>query len=122
LLSRISETVAKQDQLRGEVPKPVWVGLLDVRPLPGNDSLDGQFGAYVHVLAPADSWEEFAESARLLLEAEGWKAIEADMKLAVEEDLSEELWTLAQVVAKTQLPVLDDTFHSYPEEDEVDEE
>jgi len=71
-------------------------------------------------LAPADSWEEFAETARRFLEVEGWEAIEADMKPALEDDLSERLWGLAQVVAKTQLPALDDTFYSYPEEDETE--
>lgn len=114
--------MAKDAQISSDAPKPVWVGLMDVRPLPGNESLDGQFGAYVHVLAPADSWEEFAELARVLLEEEGWEAIEADIKPALEDDLSEKLWALAQVVARTQLPALDDTFHSYPEEDENDDD
>jgi hypothetical protein len=117
----LGEMVDIQEPVTGDAPKPVWVGLLDVRPLPGNDSLDGQFGAYVHVLAPADSWEEFAESARQLLETEGWEAIEADeIRPAREDDLSENFWALAQIVSKTQLPALDDTFHSYPAVDEED--
>ena len=95
------------------------MGLLDVRPLPGNASLAGDSGAFVHVLAPADSWEEFAESARRLLELHGWEAVEADIAPAVESELSEKLWALAQVVAKTQLPALDDTFYTYPEEDDT---
>jgi len=102
-------------------PRHVWVGLIDVRPLAGNDSLDGYFGAYVHVVAPAATWEEFAETARLLLEKEGWEAIEADIKLAVQDDLSEKLWGLVQKAAKTELPIIDDTFYSYPEEDEPDD-
>jgi hypothetical protein len=114
--------VARQEPISGDAPRPVWVGLLEVKPLAGNDSLGDQFGAYVHVLAPADTWEEFAESARVLLETEGWEALEADMKPAVEDDLSEKLWALAQVVAETQLPAINDTFYSYPEEDETDDE
>jgi len=101
--------------------KLVWVGLMDVVPLPGNDSLNDHVGAYVHVFAPAKSWEEFAEVARLFLESEGWKALSADdIKIATEDELSPELWALVNEVSETREPVLGDAFHSYPAVDEDD--
>ena len=56
-------------------------------------------------------------SARQLLEAERWEAIEADINPAKKDELSEKLWALARGVSKTQVPAVDDTFYSYPEED-----
>jgi hypothetical protein len=48
--------------------KPVWIGLLDLRPRPGNDLLGDAGGAYVHALAPAESREEFVAVWTRLME------------------------------------------------------
>jgi hypothetical protein len=104
--------------------KPAWIGVLHVRPLPGNDSLgDRAGGAFVVVLAPADSWEEFAESARLFLKAEGWTAITAHgMRPAkIGDDLDDDVWKLAEAVTALQLPA-HAAFHPYPKENEDEED
>ena len=39
--------------------KPVWIGLVEVRPRPANDDLGDALGAYVPALAPALTEDEF---------------------------------------------------------------
>lgn len=40
----------------------IWHGLIELKPLPGNENIpDGYIGAFVNVVAYADSEEEFLE-------------------------------------------------------------
>jgi hypothetical protein len=47
----------------------MWVGLADVVPNAGNESLGSARGAYVKVLVPADSEQSFREAATKALQA-----------------------------------------------------
>ena len=45
--------------------KQIWIGFAEVHPLPGCKLLEEAKGAYVHVMAWADSAEQFQKMARL---------------------------------------------------------
>jgi hypothetical protein len=45
--------------------KQIWIGLAEVRPLPGCKLLEEAKGAYVHVMAWAETAEKFQKMARL---------------------------------------------------------
>lgn len=45
--------------------KQIWIGFVEVRPLPGCKLLEEAKGAYVHVMAWADTSEQFQKMARL---------------------------------------------------------
>jgi hypothetical protein len=45
--------------------KQIWIGFAEVRPLPGCKLLDEAKGAYVHVMAWAETSEEFQKMAKL---------------------------------------------------------
>ena len=99
-----------------EDEKPVWVGMIQVVPAPGNLQLrDGMAGAFVWVAAPAGSCEEFAELARVSLEVQGFDAVEAhDMRESWTGDLGEETTPIVNEAERFRRAVVSHTFHCYP--------
>jgi len=54
--------------MKGTLMKPVvWIGLIEVRPQPGNDSFGSAKGGYVNVLALARSRQEYEKAVQLEL-------------------------------------------------------
>jgi hypothetical protein len=96
--------------------------MIEVAPLPGNDELGEDGGAYVWVAAPAAGWEEFAELARVALEERGYAALEAsDIREARSASLGEGTAPIVSEAEASGLTVIADTFYSYPEEDEEED-
>ena len=101
--------------------KPAWVGKITVRALPGNESLEAR-GAYVWVVAPATSADEYLEAARTALEQDGFEALEADdFRPAVGADLWYSLKRLVSEVETSQIPAIDDTFFTFPDSELEDD-
>jgi hypothetical protein len=105
--------------------KGPWVGVINVRPLPGSALLDGAPGAFVNCAVAAvgivDAAAQLAEHAETLeLEIAGLDWL---MPLDDATDVGEEavLRDLASKVTEGGV-VFDDTFHCYPEVDEPDSE
>lgn len=96
-----------------------WIGLCDVRPLRGNDVLEGANGAFVNVVALAESGEGFQ---RLVCKTmrEYQFSVEAIEDIVTVEGLQQrdglipELLTLAQSLTD-EYPIQFDEFQSYEE-------
>ena len=95
----------------------VWIGLVEVNPLPESTILGDGEGAFVHALALASSLREYEEAVKtaltedLLLGIE-FQEVELFSERAAKQDVSERLKELAD---ETQLTgdVLFDDFHIY---------
>jgi hypothetical protein len=102
--------------------KPVWVGLITVRPLVADSGLAEGRAACVWVAAPASNAEEYLEAARVVFEERGFEAREADdFQPADDANLSAELRELADDVARTQSAATASTFYTFPEEELEDD-
>jgi hypothetical protein len=55
-----------------------WIGLAHVRPLPGNDLLEGAMGAFVTVVALAYSQDDFLSQARSKLQSYEFEIVEIE--------------------------------------------
>jgi hypothetical protein len=53
----------------------VWVGLVEVRPLPGNDLLEGDPGAFANTLTVAGDAEDFCTRAANFFRGEGFEIL-----------------------------------------------
>lgn len=103
--------------------KPVWIGLLDLRPRPGNDLLGDSGGAYVQALAPASSREEFVAVWTSLMEDADYDVLSIENVEPFDDRRRREspdprIVEIAEQVSQTQQPAHDDEWFSYPLEDE----
>jgi hypothetical protein len=103
--------------------KPVWIGLLDLRPRRGNDLLGEVGGAYVQALAPAESREEFVAVWTPLMEDADYDVLSIENAEPFDDRRRREspdprLVEIAQHVWETQQPAHDDEWFTYPREDE----
>jgi hypothetical protein len=103
--------------------KPVWIGLLDLRPRPGNDLLGDADGAYVQALAPAESREEFVAVWTRLMEDADYDVLSIENAEPFDDRRRREspdprLVEIEQQVWETQQPAHDDEWFTYPPEDE----
>ena len=104
----------------GMEPRAVWVGLADVKPKEGNDALEGGAGAFVHVLAPAESRDDFAQVVRRLFAEESFEIIGLEGVEPFEDRLRHgyvvpRIARLAQHVLASQRPAYDEQWNSYEE-------
>ena len=53
----------------------VWIGLVEVRPLPGNELLDGDPGAFANTLTVAGDAEDFCTRAANFFRGEGFEVL-----------------------------------------------
>jgi hypothetical protein len=53
----------------------VWVGLVEVRPLPGNDELEGDPGAFANTLTVAGDADDFCTRAANFFRGEGFEVV-----------------------------------------------
>jgi hypothetical protein len=53
----------------------VWIGLVEVKPLPGNDLLDGDPGAFANTLTVAGDAEDFCTRAANFFRGEGFEVL-----------------------------------------------
>lgn len=97
----------------------VWIGLVDVGPMPGNDSLEGAKGALVNVIACVKNRAEFDQAATRELAAYQFfiRSMKNVRPLSADDQISDELRQLAEQ-AETPGQVEFGAFHSY-EEDET---
>jgi hypothetical protein len=58
------------------VPAEPWIGLAHVKPRQGNDSLRGAKGAYVCVVALAETQAQYARETRSLLNSHSFHVLE----------------------------------------------
>ncbi len=65
--------------------KQIWIAFAEVRPLPGCKLLEEAKGAYVHVMAWADTAEQFQKMARLRA---------ADLSLEIVEFQDTQPWSI----------------------------
>ncbi len=56
-------------------PTDTWIGLIEVEPQPGNDSLDDAVGAFVNVVALASSEQEFVDLVRSTMNEHGFRIL-----------------------------------------------
>jgi hypothetical protein len=100
----------------------VWIGLMDVRRLPGRDALDGAFGAWVTVAAGgvkiSDAVTKLVKQASDLgLEAHAFDWLMPYDELPEGQRDNEVIAGLASAVARGGV-AFSETFHCYPETDE----
>jgi hypothetical protein len=103
------------------VSREIWIGLVEVSPLEGNDIFDGAPGAFTNVLAEADGLDGFRASVLMALEREGLTVIEIEdaeplRERLAEFEVDEEILRLAPEAASN---VVWHTFHVY--ESDADE-
>jgi hypothetical protein len=53
----------------------VWTGLVEVRPLPGNDALEGDPGAFANALTIAGDSEDFCTRVANFFRGEGFEVV-----------------------------------------------
>jgi hypothetical protein len=53
----------------------VWVGLVEVRPLPGNETLEGDPGAFANTLSVAGDADDFRTRAANFFRGEGFAIV-----------------------------------------------
>jgi hypothetical protein len=101
--------------------RQAWIGLVDLRPEPGNDPFDGAPGAYANVLALARSnahyrqlvTETFTEIGLMVWELENVEPlVERRRKAETDGDVADDLLALARQLSPSS-PVLYDTFYVY---------
>ncbi len=98
-----------------------WIGLCEVRPLPGNDSLEGAIGAFVNVVALGESEEDFKRCVLSTMKEYDFEVIAMNDIGTVEEreqreDLIPELSALAQSLTE-EYPIQFDEFQAYEAEE-----
>jgi hypothetical protein len=100
----------------------VWIGLVEVRPLPGNDMLEGDPGAFANALTVAADAEDFCTRAANFFRVEGFEVVSFENVERLEERASNlalpgpivELGEAAQATAEVQF----DTYFTYRSADE----
>jgi hypothetical protein len=102
--------------------KTVWIGLVGVRPRPGNDLLSDAKGAYVNALALANSRSEYISIVREELGSMNFDVFEVEAPEPLSRRLKshsvdDELRQLAEEVGRTRSARFG-TFHSFRTEDE----
>lgn len=99
----------------------IWIGLADVKPKEGNDSLGDSKGAYVNIIALASSSEEFYKLVEIELLRYGFvvlniEDIELFYKRIESYSISDELRDIAREVEETE-KVGVGSFHSYRQDE-----
>ena len=95
----------------------VWIGMVEVRPLPGNTILGDGKGAFVNAFAFVSNTQEYKEAVKAALEealllAIDFQDIEPFSERTARQDLSEQFQELAGWTKLTGEVALDD-FHVY---------
>lgn len=95
----------------------IWIGTLHVTPKSGNDLLEGAIGAFVPILAFADSEQDFASKAQALMQAYEFNVLEIlDVELFNERrkhsEISEGIVSTAQRLCNSE-PIAPCTFQGY---------
>ncbi len=103
-----------------ETGREVWIGLVEVRPVPGNTIFDGAPGAYSNALCLAGSEDEYrfmveVELAKLGLEVLGFEDIEPLRERRRHADPDDEILDLVSQLSES-MPLLYDTFYVYESE------
>ena len=108
--------------------REVWIGLVEIRPLPGNDILQGARGAFTNVLALAAGGREYRDIVTREMQKRGFSVEDiggeepfrervANPKLTKDwKDREEEWKERARRVQETG-NVVWDTFYRYPHEE-----
>ena len=102
-------------------PESVWIGLVGVRAVPGNDVLGDAVGAYVNILCWTNCREQFVQCVTEAMQAFGFSVEEMEDMEPLETRLlrgpvGEQLAILAEEVRTTKQPRCG-TFHSFAAED-----
>ena len=94
-----------------------WIGLCEVKPLPGNDSLAGATGAFVNIVALAKDAEDFEMKTRAIMEDYDFVVLSIGDIGTIEEreshhEIVRELAQLASSLTE-ESPVQFDEFQAY---------
>jgi hypothetical protein len=105
------------------IEKQIWIGLVDVVPMPGNNELTGAKGAYVNFIAYASNADEFlsianAEFTSLEFYVKNIEDAEPLSRRLEIHSLSHELFSLAEDVKRSG-SVGFGTFHAYDEDEAI---
>jgi hypothetical protein len=97
-----------------------WIGLAHVRPLPGNDLLEGAIGAFVTVVALARSEDDFVSQASYKLQSYEFEIVEIEdiepWKVRIEHfPVDEHIQGLVRSLGSDNRVLLG-TFHEYENE------
>lgn len=100
----------------------VWVGLVELRPLPGNDLLEGDPGAFANTLTVAADAEDFRTRAANFFRGKGFEVASFEaVELLEDRDLAgvlpEEMRRLGELAGETS-QVQFDTYFRYGSTDE----
>ena len=100
----------------------MWVGLVEVRPLPGNDTLAGDPGAFANTLSVAADVDDFRTRAANFFRGEGFEvasfeAVERLEDRGLTTTLPDEMLRLGELAGETS-EVQFDTYFTYGSLDE----
>ncbi len=100
----------------------VWIGLVEVRPLPGNSMLEGDPGAFANALTIAADAEDFCTRAATFFRGEGFEVVSVESVERLEDRardfaLPEEMVELGDAARATS-EVQFDTYFTYRSADE----
>ena len=100
----------------------VWVGLVEVRPLPGNDLLEGDPGAFANTLTVAADADDFCTRAANFFRGKGFEVASFEAVERLEDrdlaaTLPEEMRRLGELAGETS-EVQFDTYFAYGSTDE----
>jgi hypothetical protein len=100
----------------------VWIGLVEVRPLPGNDTLAGDPGAFANALTIAGDAEDFCTRVANFFRGEGFEVLSCESVERLEDRargvaLPEEMAELGDAARETS-EVQFDTYFTYRSADE----
>jgi hypothetical protein len=100
----------------------VWVGLVEVRPLPGNETLEGDPGAFANALSLAANADDFRTRASNFFRGEDFEVVSFERVERLEErgegnPLPDEIVRLGELARETA-EVQFDTYFTYRSADE----
>jgi hypothetical protein len=100
----------------------VWVGLVELRPLPGNDLLEGDPGAFANTLTVAADADDFRTRAANFFRGKGFEVASFEAVERLEDRdlagvLPEEMRRLGELAGETS-EVQFDTYFTYGSTDE----
>jgi hypothetical protein len=103
--------------------KQVWICLVDVVPMTGNEVLGGAAGALVHFLAPARGSDDLRQQATELFACEGFNVVGLSDAEPFTDRLrhghaAPRIARLAERVLASQQPAYDDQWNLYERDDE----
>jgi hypothetical protein len=99
--------------------KAIWLGLVEVKPLPECDFLGGKAGAFVNILTWASTKQEYRKKVQLLLSDLRLRLVDIEApepltKRLQRSEVDEEISELARQAAANPNAILHATFHTWP--------